>query len=547
MPTRDGERLLTNVWTPGTGGPWPAVLTRAYSTDFNGDLGRWLDAGYACIAQQTRNEGGDDGTRFRHDGRDGYDAVEWIAAQSWCDGQVAMFGKSYWGITQWLAALEQPPHLKAIIPQNYSMDSWQRGYRDHGAVTLAMTCNGRAVDGGATPERDWYLQLPLQDLDLRGVGRPSPLWRDYVGHNRFDGYWQAISVRADGLDGKYERVRIPVFIMGGWWDYYAGQALNDWRRLRQVAATPEVRVAISATDHLDRPPRGRVFADGVKDEDGLAIRWLDHLLKGRDNGVAQESPVRLYTMHPTGAGRWREEDDWPPVDAREERLYLRRRQGTDRGTLTAAPPSTGEPPTAFAFDPDDPVPTLGGCHSIHFWHPTAPVGSFDHLANENRADVLAFVGEPLAHDLEVTGSLRVVLHAATDGPDTDWTAMLLDVTPDGAAYNVSEGIVRARFRDDLWGPPRLLEPQEISAYTIELAPTSTVFARGHRIGLHISSSNFPLWDRNPNTGGDIGAGTRTRAARQTVYHDPRRPSHIVLSVVGLAWSDATDDVASSQA
>jgi hypothetical protein len=525
---RDGVPLITVVQTPAGRGPWPAVLTRAYSTSFNGDSSRWLAAGYACVAQQTRNEGGDDGTRFFHDGRDGYDTIEWIAARDWCDGQVAMFGKSYWGITQWLAALEQPPHLRAIIPQNYSMDSWKRGYRAHGAVTLAMTCNGRAVEGGATPDRDWYLQLPLAELDSRGAGRVSPLWRDYVGHNEFDDYWQAISVRSDGADGKYGRIQIPVFIMGGWWDYYAGQAFHDREQLL-AAGAPQVRVAISATDHVDRPPRGRVFPGGDKDEDGMAIGWLDRLLKGVDDGIDDESPIHLYTMVPGRQGTWRFCDAWPPAGALTTPLYLSG-HGRGAGQLVTSPPAAA-PPSVFRYDPSDPVPTLGGCHSVHFWHPTAPVGSFDHGANETRPDVLAFTGEPLTRDTEVTGPLRAILHAATDGADTDWTVMLLDVEADGTPYNVSEGIVRARFRDDLYGPAKALSPGQAYEYEIELAPTSHVFAAGHRICVHVSSSNFPLWDRNPNTGGDIGLETRTRVATQTIYHDRRRPSRILLPIV----------------
>jgi len=246
-----------------------------------------------------------------------------------------------------------------------------------------------------------------------------------------------------------------------------------------------------------------------------------------DNGLADEPPVKVFTM---GANRWQYYDDWPPTGATMTRAYLHGRGDGRFGTLDATPPDL-EPPSEYVYDPDDPVPNLGGNHSVWFHHTLVPVGSFDHSAHEERRDVLVFSTDVLADDTEVTGPVAVRFWAATDALDTDWTAILLDVEPDGTPYNVTMGIVRARYRRGMYEPPELLTPGEVQEYTLHLMPTSYVFRKGHRIRLYLSSSNFPLWDRNTNTGGDIATETETRVAGQTVYHDRDHPSHLLLPIV----------------
>ncbi len=526
---RDGLDLPLRAWLPHGEGPWPVVLVRWYNTTPPGHLGgpTWVanDYAFAVAAFRDGKEGdvrGEPGTRFTRDDVDGYDTVEWIAAQPWCNGQVAMTGKSAGGITAFQAATAAPPHLKAIIPQNYgaSFGDWGVwGYRANGAVTLAMTAHSRAIPDIRQPpwdtDRDAYKHLPLIELDLRGRGELSPLWRQYVTQDR----WTP--------DHGYENVRIPVLLFGGWWDYYSGSALALWSALRSNGATPEVRIAIDATQHVSQfPTDGRDYGDGREDVVKASVRWLDHVLKGKENGLEDEPPVKVFTM---GANRWRYCDKWPPADCSAQKLYLG--SGDDRrsGRLTSVPPGD-ESPSEYVYDPDDPVPTLGGNHSIYFDHALVPVGSYDHSAHEERDDVLVFSADVLTEDTEVTGPVSVVFWAASDAPDTDWTAVLLDVEPDGTPYNVTMGIVRARYRDSLYGPPKPLTPGDLERYELHLLPTSYVFGKGHRIRLHLSSSNFPLWDRNTNTGDDIATGTRTRPARQRIYHDAEHPSHLRLPI-----------------
>jgi len=527
---RDGLELPLKAWFPDGEGPWPVVLCRWYNTHPPGHLGEstFVANGYAFVVQAFRDgKGGDErgepGTRFTRDDLDGYDTVEWIAAQPWCNGQVAMTGKSAGGITAFQAATAQPPHLKAIIPQNYgaSFGTWGVwGYRASGAVTLAMTAHSRAIPDIQDPpwdtDRAAYKFLPLLELDLQGRGEVSPLWRQYVSQTR----WTP--------DGGYRKVRCPVLLTGGWWDYYTGSALGLWAGLRESGATPEVRIIIDATQHVSQFPKdGRDYGDGRQSIAQASVRWLDHVLKGKKNGVEDEPPIKVFTM---GANKWQRYDDWPPSGAVMTKAYLHNTGEGRFGTLGSALPGS-EPPSEYVYDPDDPVPNLGGNHSVYFHHALVPVGSFDHSAHEQRPDVLVFSSDVLESDTEVTGPVAVRLWAATDAKDTDWTAILLDVEPDGTPYNVTMGIVRARYRHGIYEPPELLTPDKVEEYTLHLMPTSYTFKKGHRIRLYLSSSNFPLWDRNTNTGGDIATETRTQPARQRIYHDQQHPSHLLLPVV----------------
>ncbi|MFW6146434.1 MAG: CocE/NonD family hydrolase [Planctomycetota bacterium] len=526
---RDGVDLPLRAWVPAGDGPWPVVVVRWYNTTPPGHLGpaTFLAGGYAFAVQAFRDGTGDDirgepGSRFTRDDLDGYDTVEWIARQPWCDGSVAMTGKSAGGITAWQAATARPPHLKAIIPQNCggTFGTWGVwGYRANGAVTLAMTANGRAVPDIRQPpwdrSRDAYMALPLIDLDVRATGGQSPLWRTYVTEDR----WEP--------DESYKDVDVPVLLVGGWWDYYAGAAFELWGALRRNRPDNDVRVIVDATQHISEfPPDGRDYGDGVTDVPAASVRWLDGVLSGRGR-AADAGAVRVFTM---GTNRWRQYDDWPPSDATVTEVYLRSADGGRVGALDPAAPNA-EPPSAYVYDPDDPVPTLGGNHSIWYDHPLVPVGSFDHTPHKRRADVLVFSTDVLDADTEVTGPVTVRLWAASDAPDTDWAAILLDVGPDGRPFNVTMGILRARYRHGMYRPPSPLTPGAIEPYTLHLMPTSYVFKRGHRIRLHISSSNFPLWDRNTNTGGDIATETRTQPACQRIYHDRAHPSCLCLPIV----------------
>jgi hypothetical protein len=508
------------------------VLTRAYRPGFGNDHQRFTQAGYVYVGQSTRGHAKSEGAhgvdrRFFDDAADGYDTLTWIASQPWCDGNIAMYGKSYWAATQWLVAPLGHPNLKAIIPQNVNPDLWERGYRDHGALQLAHTAR-RIYDADGKEKVgqfgwwNWYRHLPLMTLDTVAGTAPNKLWRDYVSHSTYDDFWRAIGTR-----DHFHKIRVPVYLMCGWYDNYPGATLKYFQRLKALNATNEIRVIINPCDHLNQVVGDRDFGEGAhKDEVGLAIRWLDDVIKEVDTGIQMEPPVKVFVM---GVNEWHALDEWPPKGTQFTPYYFHSDEAKDGG-LSTHPPAH-EPPTKYVYDPAHPVPTLGGNHSSPDIPGVIRVGAVDQQPNEGRDDVLVFTSDPLPVDTEVTGPIEVKLYAASSAPDTDFIARLIDVYPDGMAYNLTEGIIRARFRQSIWEPPELLKPGEIYEYTIELLPTSNVFKRGHRIRVHVTSSNFPLWDRNPNTGHEQGMDVEMQSAEQTIYHSRAYPSHIVLPII----------------
>ena len=532
VPMRDGVRLHTKVWRSAGEEPRPVIFTRAYWPGFRQDWEPFTEAGYVYVGQSTRGHGeseGDEGVdnRFFDDARDGYDALTWIAKQSWCNGDIAMYGKSYWGITQWLVAPERHPNLKAIVPQNMNPDPWERGYRDHGALQLAHTAR-RIYDAGGKEKveqlgwRNWFRHLPLIALDTAAGTPPNKLWRDYVSHATYDEFWKAIGTR-----DKLHRIEIPVYLMGGWYDNYAGAVLGYFDKLTRLGATSEIRVVVNPCDHLNQVVGDRDFGEvAAKDEVGLAIRWLDRVIKGEDNGIDAEPPVRIFVM---GRNEWRFESEWPLARTAFTEYYLRG-DGSQGGGLSTELPGD-QSPTRYVYDPDDPVPTLGGNHSSPEIPQVIRAGAVDQRPNESRPDVLVFTSPSLEEDTEITGPVVAKLFAASSCRDTDFIVRLIDVYPDGTAYNLTEGIIRARFRESIWELPKPLIAGEVYEFAVQLEPTSNVFRKGHRIRVHVTSSNFPLWDRNPNTGNEQGMDAETAVASQTIYHDRRHPSHVLLPVI----------------
>ncbi|MGQ0810510.1 MAG: CocE/NonD family hydrolase [Nitrospiraceae bacterium] len=542
---RDGVRLHTKVWRPHQPGRYPVIFSRGYGPTGSAYAAPFTKAGYVYVGQATRGHGlseGDEGVvhRFFSDARDGYDALTWIAQQPWSDGNIAMYGKSYWATTQWLVALEQHPNLKAIIPQVMNADIWQCVYWCNGALTLALTASSRAYDKSSWEtigKLGWDLyfrHLPLITMDeVAGGAREKgarELWKQYVNHSTFDEYWQAISIRADGKDGKYQRIKIPVFLMGGWYDYYAGAAFISFQRLIEVGASDEIRIAINPSDHLNRIVGDRDFGtEAPKDEIAMVTRWLDYVVKGIDNGVKDDPPIKIFVM---GINQWRYEREWPLARTRYTKYFFHSDDGAPTGRLDVTPPHN-EPPSRYMYDPNNPVPTLGGNHSFIDKNLVDVIraGAVDQRPNERRQDVLIFSSSEIGEDVEITGPIVIKLYAASSAWDTDFTAKFIDVYPDGTAYNLTEGIIRARFRRSVWDNPEPIVPGNIYEYTLELQPTSNVFLAGHKIRVHLTSSNFPLWDRNPNTGKRQGMDAQTQVAHQTIYHDQTYPSHIVLPVI----------------
>jgi uncharacterized protein len=567
VPMRDGVILRADVYRPEAAGALPALLVRTpygkalSSSVVEGDPLRMAEAGYAVVEQDTRGRFSSQGTfyPFSDDGLDGYDTVEWVAAQPWCSGNVGMFGSSYLGATQWLAAVESPPHLTAIHPQLTGSDFYEGWVYQGGAFALGLALSwslilagnhigGGTSRGGETPSdrrSDAYAaavddflsgcaHLPLSTYPFFRSERLAPYYYDWLDHPSNDGYWSKWSI-----ERRHHAVMVPAFHLGGWHDVFLGGTLRNFIGMKKSGGSPLARsgqrLLVGPWAHC--PPAYSNMVGGVDygmrsagstiDIDGELIRWHDRWTKGTRNGVDDEAPVRLFIM---GENAWRDEWDWPLERAEEVRFYFHGRGRANSlrgdGQLSPAPPGS-EPPDTFLYEPRNPAPTRGGglccLDQVHG-------GAYDQRQIEEREDVLVYTTLPLEEPVEVTGPLRVVLYAASSAPDTDFTAKLVDVAPCGFARNLADGIIRARYREGRTAE-MLLTPGEVTEFTIDLIATANLFKKGHAVRVEISSSNFPRFDRNQNTGHDSGRDAETAAAAQTVFHDARYPSHIVLPVV----------------
>ena len=548
FPMRDGAHLSSNLFLPKAEGTFPLIFQRMpYGMSGRGLGEYYARRGYAYMIQDCRGRYDSDGVfyPFADDAHDGYDTLDWVVAQPWSNGRVGMFGPSYLGAVQWLLACEGHPALQAIVPNVMPTDLWREAYWHDGAFSLALnalwTCleiSSRTSDLDMIPAYDlnaFFRHLPLSTLD-EAAGGESLFWRDFLAHSQYSEYWEK-----KGVHTRLDRICVPTFIMSGWYDYYPRDAFRSFRGLQETAISQETakrhKIIVGPWSHLisQGPTLGQVdFGEDSHIEiNALALRWFDFLLKDINTGIEEEPPVTIFVM---GVNEWRHEHEWPLARTRYVDYFLHSNgkagsEPTD-GLLSTIPPGD-EPVDRYTYDPDNPVPTVGGNHSI-CWGAAFDViqpGPLDQCAVEARDDVLVYTTPPLESPLEVTGPVKLTLYAATDAPDTDWTAKLVDVHPDGRAMNLTEGIIRARFRKSVHEPPELLEPGEVYEYTIELQPTSNVFLKGHRIRLDVTSSNFPLWDRNPNTGHEQGKDAEIRVARQTVRHDSRHPSRVLLPTI----------------
>lgn len=566
VPMRDGVTLYADVYRPAAPGRYPVILLRTpYNKGYSRIAYLQLDPmraaarGYALVIQDTRGRFASEGEfyTFRHEIEDGYDTVEWAAGQPWSDGHVGMYGASYMGATQWLAALARPPHLRCIVPMVTASDYYEGWTYQGGAFELGFNLSWalaslvlpnlahfglprdkterirselvRAVDEMCGP----LGRLPLTDVPLLRDEGLAPYYFDWLAHPEDDAYWRQWNIEA-----RHSEIGVPALNVGGWYDIFLGGTLRNYLGMRQRGATEagrQPRLLIGPWIHSTLWPNisGEVdfgvLSQGVGiDLEGIMLRWFDHWLRGLDTGMLEEPPVKLFVM---GENAWRDEAEWPLARARDTRYYLHSdgRAATlgGDGTLSPEPPEA-EPPDHFLYDPRNPVPTRGG--GLCCWPAALPGGAYDQRLVEQRPDVLVFTTPPLTGPLEITGPVHVQLWAASSAPDTDFTAKLCDVDPSGYTRNLTDGIVRARYRDST-ARASLIEPGRIYEYTIDLWATSNRFKPGHRIRVEISSSNFPRFDRNPNTGRPVAADTELRPAVQTILHDREHPSHIVLPLV----------------
>ena len=542
VPMRDGVNLSADIYLPDAPRAFPTVLNRTpydNSTQNHADLGGfYAQRGYVYVVQDCRGRYDSEGVFYAYhdDARDGYDTQEWIGGQPWCNGSIGTSGESYGGHTQWMPASLGSRYLKAMVPRVTPSDIWKEDAYSAGVFRLALGLFWGLRHSGRTRQNadvhDWdqvFRSLPLIEAD-RQAGRDVKFYQDWVMHSTYDDYWRQVS----NLD-KYHEIDVPIFHMAGWFDAYTGGALINFNGMVLQGRTPETRrgqkiiigpwhhslSASTMSGQLDFGPQSMV------DLRALELRWFDYCLKGMDNGIMDEPPIQLFVM---GENVWRGEHEWPLARTQLSSYYLHSQGGAGRfvsdGSLTTEPPGD-EPVDCYVYDPENPVPTWGGT----FHDPSVvKIGPWDQRPIEAREDVLVYTGPVLEKDVEVTGTVVAKLYVASSAPDTDFTARLIDLYPDGRAMYVCEGVIRTRFRESD-EHPTLMEPGQVYELTIEMEVTSNLFKQGHRIRLDITSSNYPRNDRNPNTGHPFGMDAEMRVADQTVHHTAQHPSYLVLPII----------------
>ncbi len=533
IPMRDGASLAANIYLPGKPGHLPVILERTpygKGTTITPNYQALLEHGYAVVVEDVRGRYESEGIfdPLRQEPADGDDTLNWIARQPWSNGKIGMTGGSYRGIVQWKAAITGNPHLKAIFPVVSGYDDYRdRFYSRGGAMKLGnrllwMSENMKAP--GYQPDfSKFVLHLPLRTADIAATGWTTRMYRDAVAHPTFDAFWRAISVKE-----QLAKIKVPVFAVGGWYDNFVESDLEAYAALHKTNGLNRVLIGpwphnmsyrFSGTDF------GKESGAPIR---SLQLEWFDQWLMGRDTKITSEPPVKVFVM---GSNRWYEGREWPPKDARPINFYLDGEGGANTlegdGALTERiPRHLGR--DHYVFDPHNPVPTRGGavcCNPKIF-----PWGPMDQRPVEQRKDVLVYTTPPLKEDVEVIGPVQAVLYVATSVRDTDFTAKLVDVAPDGYARNLSDGILRLRYRNSV-EHPEPAKAGQIYRVTVDAGVTGNTFLKGHRIRLEVASSNFPRFDRNLNTGGPIAGETRMLKASQTVYHDREHPSHLVLMVL----------------
>jgi putative CocE/NonD family hydrolase len=545
---RDGVTLRADIYRPKAEGKFPVLLVRT-PYDKTGDMGFGLRAaarGYVVIAQDVRGRFESEGEwyPFKNESQDGYDTVEWAATLPYSNGKVGMFGGSYVGATQFLAAIAKPPHLAGICPtvtaSNYH-DGWtyqggafEQWFNESWTTGLAKNTMRRRAEAGGNAI-GWTKILPLRGYPVLEAPESeglAPYFTDWLAHPDFDAYWKQWSI-----EDHYSQIQVPVLSFAAWYDIFLGGSLKNFVRLKTEAGTESARngqrLAVTVGGHAggsDNPRIGAVnFGEKLPiDEDAWMLRWYDWLLKGEANGIGQEKPVKIFVM---GKNEWRDEDDWPLARAKSTRYFMHSAGAANglagNGSLSTVAPAD-EKPDQYVYDPNDAVPTIGGplcCGAL----PTG-IGPEDQRPAEARGDVLVYTTPAFAKDTEVTGPVSLDLYVSSSAVDTDFTGMLVDVWPNGFAQNLTSGILRLRYRNSQ-EKPELANPGETYHITVDLWATSNVFLAGHKLRLEVSSSNFPRFDRNLNAGEEQARATRMIKATNVIFHDKAHPSALVVPVV----------------
>lgn len=551
---RDGTVLRSDIYRPTHVGRYPVILMRV---PYNREIAQapvyqhpswYASHGYIVIVQDCRGRFGSDGEfdPLRSEAEDGYDSVQWAAEVEESDGNVGMYGFSYAGATQLLAAAERPPALRCCVPAFTASDCFDGWMYEGGAFKLSFimawvlqmlaphdahrrggTESFRRLRAATADIPTHFRTAPLAQFPLLHELEALPAFFDWIAHSTRDDYWRAISVR-----DRYDDIEVPCLHIGGWYDIFGTGTVQNFRELHRRAGDDparEQRLVMGPWIHVPWAPEaagaglGESFPNRV---DPMQLAWFDKWLKGIE--PAEPSvPVQHFAM---GANQWRTTGHWPEDDAFSEFRLASGGRANSRsgdGRLVEGAGAGGADVDVFVYDPNNPVVSAGGtscCNAA-----LSPMGQACQAGVEVRNDVLVYTSSPLKEERVLLGTPTVVVYAATSGLDTDWVVRLTDVNPDGVSVNISQGVLRARFRDSL-SHPGLVEPHQVYRYEIPLAPTSWVFHAGHRIRLQVTSSDYPSHAPNLNTGGDFSmeSALDAKVVTQMVFHDTSRPSALRL-------------------
>ena len=563
---RDGSITYVDVFRPDVADKFPALLSRTASNK-SSQSGRFEDldpikaasSGYAVVIQDVRgrHSSGGDFYAFVNEIDDGHDSVEWVANQSWSNGRVGMYGKFYSGASQWMAAKSKPKSLGCIAPgftaSNYQDGwIWRRGAFELES-NLSWTLGELTTGNWENLSRRLFLSQDYLDrlvdynkdtqniynnillADIPEIRTLAPYYFDWLNHPEYDSYWQRISI-----EESHSSIDIPSFNYGGWFDSRIGGTIRNYTRMSELGGSevarrgqrlligPWVNSGDPYLTSIASPSYGFKSSIGDVDLQSQILRYYDHWLKDQDNGVAEDKPVKLFVM---GENEWRYEETWPLSRASEVNYYIhsdgRANTLNGDGKLTVDLPH-GEPPDVYVYNPIDPVPSIAGdtCCDAAF----LTSGAIDQRSIEVRHDVLVYTSSTLERDTEITGPVSMILYASTSAVDTDFTVKLVDVGHCGCAMKIADGIIRTRYQlvQDSANPTAA---GDVCEYSIDLRATSNLFKRGHKIRIEVSSSNYPKYDRNTNTGNDIVSSQKVVSAMQPIYHSNEYPSHIKLPFV----------------
>ncbi len=555
-PMRDGVKLATAIWRPKAEGKFPAILIRTPYKKEMAELNARFYArrGYAVAVQDCRGRFGSEGTwePFVHERKDGYDAVEWAAAQPWSNGKVGMIGGSYVGWVQWWAAAERPPHLVTIVPNVAPPDPFFNIPYEHGAFFILgaiwwadiLESNATADLSGVALSRigekkynELLRPLPVVELDKAILGKENPYWRKWIAHPVNDSYW----AQANFLDD-LKNVNIPVFHQSGWFDGDGIGTKLNYLQMKEFGHANQ-KLIIGPWGHTDTASRrmgDRDFgAQAVIDLQRDYLRWFDYWLKGRESEILKDPLVKIFAM---GSNRWLEGPSYPLPQTRFEKWYLASggAANTSKGDgrlTTDAPPAKG-PADKYVYDPGDPTPDPRYYEETAEQEKQAKTADqrkkeregYHEKVSQERRDMLVYETEPLKEPLTIAGPVSAVLWASSSSRDTDWFMSVVDVDKDGKIFWLCSGRVRARYRNTT-KKPELLKPGRAYEYRLDLWHTGITIAAGHRLRVEVASAQYPLWSRNLNTGGHNETETKYVKAEQTVFHDAKHPSHLLLPVI----------------